>query len=165
MWTILKFKKNNFNFLTQELSKKFGANIKIYSPKILIEKYNNNKIQRKELNLLGDYLFCYHEDFDKKSFLTKLKFVKGLKYFLEGFESSQIEISKFIDKCKNLENKDGKITQNLFQEKLNKHYRFASGPFTNTIFKIIDLQKNKIDIFIGNLKTKINKKDFLYYPV
>ena len=122
MWTILKFKKNNFNFLTQELSKKFGANIKVYSPKILIEKYKNNKIQRKELNLLGDYFFCYHEDFDKKSFLTKLKFVKGVKYFLEGFESSQIEILEFIDKCKNLENKDGKITQNLFQEKINSNF-------------------------------------------
>ena len=165
MWTILKFKKNNFNFLKQSLVEKFGKNIKIYSPKLKIEKYKNNKIQKKEVNLLGDYIFCYSEDFSEKKLIKKLNFVKNVKYFLNGFENSQEEIITFIERCKSLENDDGFISHSLFQEKLNKYYRFVSGPFTNTIFKIIELQKNKIDILIGNIKTKINKKEFLYNPI
>ena len=33
------------------------------------------------------------------------------------------------------------------------------------IFKIIDLQKNKIQVLIGDLKTSINRKDFLFSPL
>ena len=143
MWTILKFKKNNLNFLKHSLTEKFGKNIKVYSPKVIVEKYKNNKIQKKEINLLGDYIFCYSEDFSEKSLIKKLNFVKNVKYFLDGFETSQKEITAFIERCKSLENKDGFISHSLFQDKLNKYYRFVSGPFTNTVFKIIQLQKQE----------------------
>ena len=39
--------------------------------------------------LLGDYLFCYHKKFENKNVLNSLKFTKGLKYFLNGFELSE----------------------------------------------------------------------------
>ena len=54
---------------------------------------------------------------------------------------------------------------NLFKHEINKIYKFASGPFTQKIFKIINLNKEKIDVLIGNLKTRINRKEFLFKPV
>ena len=39
------------------------------------------------------------------------------------------------------------------------------GPFTEKIFQIINLQKNKIRILMGNIKTTINNKDFLFSPI
>ena len=57
--------------------------------------------------ILGDYLFCFHEKFSKKSFLTTLKYTKGLKYILNDLFSSQYEIEKFINKCKENEDEEG----------------------------------------------------------
>ena len=37
--------------------------------------------------------------------------------------------------------------------------------FVDEIFKIIILQKNKIDIFLGNLITSIQRKEILFKPV
>ena len=50
-------------------------------------------------------------------------------------------------------------------EIISSKYRFSSGPFAEMIFKIIDLQKNKINILLGNLKTTIKKNDFLFNPL
>ena len=66
---------------------------------------------------------------------------------------------------KKLENENGYITQSIYQTEINKIYKFTSGPFTQKIFKIINLNKDKIDILIGNIKTRINKKKFLFKPV
>ena len=33
------------------------------------------------------------------------------------------------------------------------------------IFKIVGLQKNKIEILLGNLKTTIKREEFLYRPL
>ena len=40
-----------------------------------------------------------------------------------------------------------------------------AGVFSETIFKIISLQKNKINILIGGIKTTISKKKFLAAPI
>ena len=114
---------------------------------------------------MGDYFLCFHKDFKKIETINKLKFCRGLKYFLNGFEQSQKEIELFIDKCKHSENKEGFISQSFFGLKVDKCYKFSNGPFVEKIFKIINLQKNKIDIYMGNIKTTINKKNFLYKPV
>ena len=120
---------------------------------------------KKEFDLLGDYLFCYHNGFVKKRLLEQLKFTRGVKYFLNGFISSQNEIKKFIEKCKNIENEKGYIKHSFYDLEIDKYYKFSSGPFTDKIFKIIELQKNKIDILMGNIKTKIKKKEFLFTPL
>ena len=39
---------------------KLGEDYKIYIPRMVIKKYKKNKIINKELNLLGDYLYCFH---------------------------------------------------------------------------------------------------------
>ena len=165
MWTKIKFDKKKLSFFKKELKNKIGNESIIYSPKLLIKKIKKKKLQKKEYEILGDYLFCHHENFNKVNFLKQLNFVKGVKYFLNGFQLCQNEIEKFIDKCKNLEDDSGYITQNLYEEEINKYYRFSSGPFINEIFKIVQLQKNKIDILMGNLKTTINKKEYIFKPV
>jgi len=165
MWTVIKIDRKKLCFLKEELRRNFGDGSIIYSPKLLIEKFKKNKLHKKEHDILGDYLFCYHEKFKESSLLKQLNFLRGVKYFLEGFQTSQNEIKTFIERCKNLENQSGYISQSLYQEQINKHYKFSSGPFTDKIFKIIQLQKNKIDILMGNLKTTINKRDYLFSPL
>ena len=45
--------------------------------------------------------------------LNNLQFSRGLKYFLQGFLSSQKEIEFFINRCKTLENEKGYILPGL----------------------------------------------------
>ena len=164
MWTIIKFDKNNLEFLKKDFREKIGSDIRIYYPRLLVHKNKKNKLISMEYNLLGDYLFCFHKKFQNPNTISALKFTKGLKYFLSGFNESQEEIKNFIEKCKESENEKGYLTQNFFQLCKNSNYKFTTGPFAEKIFKIIDLQKNKINILLGNIKTTINKKEFLFNP-
>lgn len=165
MWTILKLDQKKINLLKEDLNKNLGSDFRIYNPKISIQKYRNNKLLKKELNLLGNYIFCFHKKFYEPKTINSLKNLRGLKYFLQGFLNSQNEITSFIEKCKQLEDEKGLISANLFELHLNNYYKFASGPFVEKIFKIIEFQKNNINILMGNLKTKIKKKDFLFSPL
>ena len=144
MWTIIKFDKKKLASLKDDLKLKLGEDINIYIPKIFIQKYKKNKLVGREFDLLGNYLFCFHEKFQDQQTISNLKFTKGVKYFLNGFQFSQNEIKKFIEKCKNLENDSGYISQNLYKEQIDNFYKFSTGPFTGKIFKILELQKNKI---------------------
>ena len=165
MWTIIKFDRKNIGILKEDFKKKLGKDVTIYSPKLLIQKYKKNKSFNKEFNLLGDYLFCFHRDFKNSETLNLLKFTRGLKYFLGGFNESQDEIEKFIKKCKESENAKGYLTQNFFDICKNSNYKFTSGPFSEKIFKIINLQKNKINILLGNIRTTIKNEEFSFTPL
>ena len=165
MWIIIKFDKKKFNFFKNELTNKLSCDHVLYCPKLLIQKNKNNKIINKEYNILGDYIFCYDKKLKNKGILNQLKFVRGLKYILDGFMSTQEEIEFFIKKCKKLENQKGYITQNLFQLEQNLKYKFASGPFIDKIFQIINIQQNKIKILLGEIKTTIKKNEFLFNPL
>ena len=164
MWKVIKFARKEFEFLKKDFEKFFGKDIKIYVPKLFFQRYKKNRIVIKEFNLLGDYLFCFHDKFKNPQIINSLKFTRGLKYFLNGFTDSQEEINKFIKKCKDSEDRNGYLTQNFFDLCVNSSYEFTSGPFTEKIFRIIDLQKNKINILLGNIKTTINRKRFLFNP-
>ena len=165
MWTIIKADQKNLSILKKEFENKIGEGVKIYSPKLLIKKYKKNKFIEREFNLLGDYLFCFHSAFEKKEMINFLKFTRGLKYFLEGFSQSQNDIKKFIEKCKQSENKKGYLTQKFFEIYENNNYKFISGPFSEKIFKIINFQKNKIEILLGDIKTTIKSKDYSFAPL
>mgnify|MGYP001204780889 CR=1 FL=1 len=165
MWTIVKIDKKKFPLLKEDFQIKLGKSCIFYCPKFLFQKYRNNKLLSKEFDLLGDYFLCFHKDFIKPETINKLKYSRGLKYFLSGFYQSQKEIEIFVRKCKDSENSEGYLSQNFYPLKLNQKYKFSSGPFVEKIFKIINLQKNKIDIYIGNIKTSIQKQDFLFKPV
>ncbi len=165
MWAILKFDRKKLSLLEKDLKQKLGKDIKIYIPKLRIQKYRNNKLINKDITLLGDYLFCFHKNLKFEKVLNTLKFSKGLKYFLNGFIESQKEIEEFITKCKNSENQDGFLSANFFDLNPNRKYKFSSGPFADKIFNIINFQKNKIRILMGNIKTTIKEKEFLFTPV
>ena len=165
MWAILKFEKNNLALLKDNLNQKLGKDLKIYIPKLRIQKFKNNKLKSKEINLLGDYMFCFHTNLKEKKIVNSLRYTRGIKYFLEGFCQSQMEIEKFIKKCKDSENKEGFLSRDFFDLNINSKYRFSSGPFTDKIFQIINLQRNKIKVLIGDIKTTIKKKEFLFTPL
>ena len=165
MWTVIKFDYRQIEILRNEFKKQIGENMKIYIPKVNIKSYKNKKKMSKNHNLLGNYLLCFHEKFNNESFISSLKFTKGLKYFLQGHITSQNEICNFVEKCKEHEDQNGYILTSFFDLYLNSNYEFASGPFVSKIFKIIKLQKNYIDISLENLKLKINKKNFYFKPV
>ena len=95
----------NLCVLDYELKRKTNDNLKIYIPKICIQIFNKNRISNKEINIIGDYMFCFHEKFKNKNFHNIIKYTKGLKLILDSCDKSQEEIQNFILKCKNSENK------------------------------------------------------------
>ncbi len=165
MWTIFKIDKKKIKFLKEDFKKLLGEDVTFYTPKILVEKYKNDKLFSKEYSLLGDYIFCFHAKFNSISTLNILKFSRGLKYFLNGSISSQNEIKNFISRCKNFEDQNGNLMPEFFNIKFDTKYIFKSGPMTERLFSIIEIQKHKLKIILGGLKTTINKKDYLFYPV
>tara|TARA_A100001011_G_scaffold400869_1_gene520269 strand:- start:11207 stop:11704 length:498 start_codon:yes stop_codon:yes gene_type:complete len=164
MWVVIKAKKKNFSILRSEICKKIGQDVIFYYPKFTIKKYFNSKVIEKEIDLLGGYVFCFHKTFDNYNTLRNLKFMKGLQYFLEGSQLFQKEIKCFVEKCKNNENSSGFLNYNFLDLCLNRNYKFISGPFADKIFKIIKIQKDKINIMLSGIKTTINKKNSLFYP-
>jgi hypothetical protein len=98
--------------------------------------------------------------------VSEVKFSKGLKYFLEGYIQNQNNIIKFIECCKSFENEKGYLTQSFFKRIITKKAKFISGPFANMIFEILEKQKNKLTILVGNIVTAIpNKANYLYRPI
>ena len=138
MWAVAKIKKSEFEMFKRELINKAGADIKFYCPKIEYHRYFKNKVKRLEKFALENYIFCYHENFNKSIFLNKLRFIKGLEYFLDGHYQNQSEIVNFIKYCKGAENKKGYLTQAFFKAIITKKAKFISGPLTNMFFEIIE---------------------------
>ena len=48
MWAVIKFDRKNLNLMIEDFKKKLGNDFVIYRPKILIQKYKNNKLVNKE---------------------------------------------------------------------------------------------------------------------
>ena len=165
MWTIIKFEKKSLNVLKSDLEKKLGTNCKFYIPKLLFKKYTKKKWKKKEVNLLGDYLFCFNKKFNDSRAIKTVNYARGLKYILQGFNQSQNEITEFIEKCRVSEDSDGFISEQIYDLKINSNYKFFSGPFANSIFKIIKLKKNKIRILMGNFETTVSKKEHSFQPI
>lgn len=166
MWIVAKIKSKDLNIFKENLAKKFGRDISFFAPKIRYNIRNGNKTIIREKYLLENYIFCYHENFKNSKNLIQYNFIKGLDYFLQGYNQNQKEIINFINYCKSFENEDGYISSAFFKEMLMKKAKFISGPFTNLIFEIIEKQKNKLKILIGNYVTTIpNNTNYLYRPV
>ena len=166
MWVVAKIKIKNLNVFKKDLVKKVGSDIEFYQPKIEYHRYFGDKIKRFEKLILENYIFCYHERFQKSSFVNQVKFLKGLEYFLHGYNLNQNNIIKFIKYCKSFENEKGYLTQSFFKTIITKKAKFISGPFTNIIFEILEKQKNKLKILVGNIVTTIpNKTGYLYRPI
>ena len=166
MWIVAKIKLKNLNTFKKKLSEKMGNDIQFYHPKLEYHKYFGNRVKRFEKFILENYIFCYHEKFKESNYINEVKFLKGLEYFLEGYKQNQNQISKFIEYCKSFENEKGYLTQSFFKTLVIKKAKFISGPFTNMIFEILEKQKNKLKIIVGNIVTTISDKgNYLYRPI
>ena len=166
MWVVLKYKKNEFNFLKQDFKKTLGDLPLIFRPKIRYQKLIRNKLKFFENDVLGDYLICYHKKFINVKILSFLKNLRGLKYFLKDSYNNQNEIINFVDYCKNNQGIDGYLKQSFFGYFNIKKGIFLNGPFANIIFNVTENQKNKLKVLIGNVTTTITKNSYnLYRPV
>ena len=165
MWTIFKFNKKNINLLKKDFKTRTGGDLKFYFPKIKIEKKIYKKIKNYEINLLGNYMFCYDQKFEDERFVESLKNIRGLQYFIKGHKYSQKEISDFITKCKKSQNKEGFLSYNFFDLIINKKYRFISGPFSNLVFSLIQIEKTRLDVLIGNIKTTLKREAINFKPI
>ena len=166
MWVVAKIKPKEVKFFKKNMIEKLGKDIQFYCPKIEYHQHFKNKIYRLERFVLENYIFCYHANFSKSIFMNKLRFIKGLKYFLNGYCYNQNEIIKFIKYCKHSENNKGYLTQTFFKSIITKKAKFISGPFTNMFFEILEKQKNKLKIEVGNVVATIsNNSNYLYRPV
>ena len=123
-------------------------------------------LPREEFSDLLKSLFCFDEKFGKSININNVRFLKGLQYFLDGYNQNQNEIIKFIEYCKSCENKEGYLTQAFYKSMLVKKAQFVSGPFTDMFFDILEKQKNKLKILVGNVVTTISDKtNYLYRPI
>jgi len=165
MWAIFKIDQRKIDFFKRDLIKKIGNDFVIYYPKLQIKKTSGKLLINKEHRLMGNYLFFYHKNLNDKNFVYNLKFIKGLKHILEGFYNSQKNIELFIQKCKDSESKEGFIKPYFFNLNKESEYQFTSGPLINFIFKIAEIEKNKLKIFLGNVKTSFKKDELLFRPV
>ena len=166
MWVVAKIKIKNLNVFKKDLVKKVGSDIEFYQPKIEYHRYFGDKIKRFEKLILENYIFCYHKRFQKSNFVNQVKFLKGLDYFLHGYNLNQDNIIKFIKYCKSFENEKGYLTQSFFKTIIAKKAQFISGPFTNMIFEILEKQKNKLKILVSNIVMTIpNSTNYLYRPI
>tara|TARA_B100001248_G_C27382524_1_gene457808 strand:- start:861 stop:1358 length:498 start_codon:yes stop_codon:yes gene_type:complete len=162
MWAIMKIDLNKTNLMIEDLKKKLGKDFKFYSPKVNIQILRNNRLVNRSIPLLGNYIFCFHQNFKSSKMTDKLKFVKGLKSFIYGYHLYQKEIELFIDSCKSLENKNGFISKSFLDLNLNKLYKFKSGILTDKIFELVEFQKNKIKILINGLKIQTNNNHLIF---
>ena len=166
MWVVAKIKIKNLNTFKSNIAEKVGDDIKFYQPKLEYHKYFGNEFKKFEKFILENYIFCYHEKFKKYNYINEVRFLKGLEYFLEGYNQNQNQILKFIEYCKLFENDKGYLTQSFFKAMVTKKAKFISGPFTNMVFEIIEKQKNKLKILVGNVVTTISdKNNYLYRPI
>ena len=92
-----------------------------------------------------------------------INYLRGLKFFLNGFSNYQKDLLNFISRCKKHEDENGFIKQDFFDSNNFTRAKFVSGPFTNLVFDILSKQADKIEILIGKYKTTISKdSNFLY---
>ena len=166
MWVVAKIKAKEVKIFERNMIEKSDENIQFYCPKIEYQQYFKKKIKKIEKLALGDYIFCDHKNFNNSIFLNKLKFIKGLEYFLNGHYQNQNEMVEFINYCKFSENSTGYLTQAFFKTITTKKAKFISGPFANMMFEILKKQKNNLKIIVGNVVTTISDNSgYLYRPV
>ena len=89
MWTVIKLDQKKINLFKEDLKKKVGDEFKLYLPKLKVEKFSKKKIFKKDINLLGDYVLCFLPNYNDYKTINNLKYLRGLKYFLNGFISCQ----------------------------------------------------------------------------
>jgi len=159
MWLVIKLKKGLiFNLFKCGLKNLLLSDPELYSPKITRQRIKGNKFYQKDLHVLGNYIFVFHEKFKNKIYINKLNFIKGVDKVLNGFQYSQEEINSFVSKCKINEDENGYLLQEFFTNIVGNKIKFHSGPFINFVSELIDIQRNKISVLAGKYKILVDIK-------
>ena len=165
MWVVAKIKIKEIQIFKKELIEKFGKEISFYCPKITFKR-NFKKNKKIDKFILEGYIFCHHNIFKKNNIISEVQFIKGLQYFLQGHCENQKEIKKFIEYCKSFENEEGYLKPSFFNKMVKRKAQFISGPFTNMMFEIIERQKKKLKVLVGNvIMTISDSTNYLYRPI
>ena len=77
MWVVAKIKAKEVKIFKKNMIEKLGEDINFYCPKIEYQQYFKKKIKKIEKLALGNYIFCYHRNFNNSIFLDKLNLLKG----------------------------------------------------------------------------------------
>ncbi len=166
MWLVAKIKVKEIESFKKNLNEKFENNVDFYLPKFLHTSKKRNKYTKLEKPILENYIFCRHLKFNDKYFIARNRFIKGLQYFLPYNELDQQDILKFINYCKNYEDKDGYLSSSFFKNTLRDKAQFITGPFSNMVFEILSKQKNKLTILLGSIiTTTSDKNNYIYRSV
>tara|TARA_B100000035_G_C20812877_1_gene470735 strand:- start:37 stop:537 length:501 start_codon:yes stop_codon:yes gene_type:complete len=166
MWLVAKLKKKEFSIFKQDLKNKIKSNLKFYQPKLFKEINKRNKIIKKEIHLMGNYIFIYNKDFKNKNFVNFLSTTRGLDYFLSKSEFNQSQLENFINLCKNFEDQKGYLKPNFFKPLINFKAKFLTGPFVNQVFQVIEKKENFLKIILNDLELKLtDKAKHLYQPI
>ena len=161
MWTIIKLNPKKFELLKKDFKEKLKNETFFYRPKL---EFHKNK-KKEVLYFLSEYVICFNNFFSDKDKINLLQYSKGLRYFLKGYKSSQDEIKQFVDFCKQNENKNGSLNFDFFNIKLNAKFKFINGPFKDLIFSILENNKRKLRVLIGNIEANIEKENLAIKPI
>ena len=151
MWSIAKYKSYEYHLFTESMRHEL-PNCKIFRP--LFKK------GKRTICLLGNYCFLYHRDLDDEDILNKLKYKRGVNYFLGHYKSQQQSIQDFIDYLqKNMES-EGVLNPKFFFQYLSKQGVFLEGPLKSLIFNVLEKHKKSLKITIEGMCTPmlINKE-------
>ena len=165
MWIVAKVKTNQVDIFKKNLKDKF-QDTNFYEPKIQLKKLIHNKYIKYEKSVMEDYIFCFNSKFSEERMLKYITFIKGLKYFLNGYKTNQKEINEFIFNCKTNESESGYLKSSFFKSliSINTKGKFVSGPFTNMFFEVIKKKNNKLKVLVGNIVTTINdNSNYIYH--
>jgi len=159
MWIVANIKSKESLIFKQQLREKLKNEVKFYEPKVFYRKKNVKNIK----NILGSYIFCFHEKFKDYGYLSAARYIKGLKYFLKDYKNSQNDILKFITFCKNYEDKNGFLITDFFKNIIQKKGEFLNGPLANVVFEILENNKKNLVITVKQKKIQIRNKSKIFY--
>lgn len=146
MWVIAKYKSHEFDLFTNSV-RSVLPNASIYRPCFAKD--------HKKLPLLGTYCFVNHSDLNDETNLFKLKYKRGVNYFLNNCNMYQASITNFIQYLQSYEDSRGLLQPKFFFQYLSKRGVFLDGPLKSLIFNVLHEQKKVFTISIEGSTTPI----------
>ena len=71
----------------------------------------------------------------------------------------QNEIYKFVQRCEKYQDNLGYVNSDFFNLSEGMDIRFSKGPFVNFVSKIVEIQKKKLKMLVGNYSIYLEKKE------
>ncbi len=160
MWVVLKIKKySELNIIRKSLTDLLGSSPKLCNPKVKTKSISGKKNTNRDTFLLEKYVLIYHNKLSNQLYLNKISYMRGIDYCLQGFKSCQNEIYKFVQRCEKYQDNLGYVNSDFFNLSEGMDIRFSKGPFVNFVSKIVEIQKKKLKMLVGNYSIYLEKKE------